>query len=401
MNAHVISILLLWAALLLPGVGYSADGRFCQKGVYVYFGNGVWNDFADADESKLVLKRRLEARVFGTNLEGVITYNVSHNPSMGMLADLLETFVQNTQTDESQFWRYLAALDPIPDEFRDLLIETANKVNASILNANPAVQEHVVKYNKVLGEGNKVVVVAHSQGNLFANIAGLGITPQYANGFGVVSVANPDNYVAGGGPYTTIDEDLIIWGVPGSMPANLDNFSTINLNDVSGHTFATSYMASGHPAETKILNDVVNMANGLNYPDTNLGSGAITATLTWNSMPDLDLHVFEPSGSHVYYGNPTGTSGFLDLDDVNGYGPEHYFVSCDKVETGIYRFGVNYYSGPYLEIGTLTLQAGEQSRSRQQAFTQALGSSGNSTPTILFELQVTGSQEKGFEYVVQ
>jgi len=401
MSARVISILLLWVALLMPTIVYSADGRFCQKGVYVYFGNGVWNDFEQADESRWLLEKRLEARILGTNLEGVITYGVSHNPSMGMLADLLETFVQNTQTDESQFWRYLAALDPIPDDFKDLLIETANKVNASILNANPAVQEHVVKYNKVLGEGNKVVVVAHSQGNLFANIAELGITSQYANGFGVVSVANPDNFVAGGGPYTTINEDLIIWGVPGSMPANLDNFSFINWNDLTGHTFATSYMASGHAAETKILNDVVNMANGLSYPDTNLGTGAITATLTWNSMPDLDLHVFEPSGSHVYYGNLTGTSGFLDLDDVDGYGPEHYFVSCDKVETGTYRFGVNYYSGPYLEIGTLTLQAGEQTRSRQQAFTQAVGSAGDSNPTILFELQVTGSKEKGFEYVVQ
>jgi hypothetical protein len=401
MSARVISILLLWVALLMPTIVYSADGRFCQKGVYVYFGNGVWNDFEQADESRWLLEKRLEARILGTELEGVITYGVSHNPSMGMLADLLETFVQNTQTDESQFWRYLAALDPIPEEFKDLLVETANKVNASILNANPAVQEHVLKYNKNLSEGNKVVVVAHSQGNLFANIAGLGITPQYANGFGVVSVANPDNFVAGGGPYTTIDEDLIIWGVSGSMPANLDNFSSINWNDLTGHTFATSYMASGHAAEAKILNDIVNIANGLSYPDTDLGTGAITATLTWNSMPDLDLHVFEPSGAHVYYRNLTGTSGYLDLDDVNGYGPEHYFVSCDKVETGTYRFGVNYYSGPYLEIGTLTLQAGEQTRSRQQAFSQALGSSGNSTPTILFELQVTGSKEKGFEYVVQ
>lgn len=401
MNSRMVSCLSLLFALLIPSIGYSADGSFCQKGVYVYFGNGVWNDFEQASASQYLLERRLETRVSGTDLEGVITYDVAHNPSMGLLADLLETFVQNTQTDESQFWRYLASLDPVPDEFRDLLIETANKVNASILNANPAVQEHVVKYNKVLSEGNKVVVVAHSQGNLFANIAELGITPQYANGFGIVSVANPDDFVAGGGPYTTIDEDLIIWGVPGSLPANLDNFSFINWSDLTGHTFATSYMASGRPAATKILNDTVDMANGLSYPDTDLGIGAITATLTWNSMPDLDLHVFEPSGSHVYYGSPIGTSGFLDRDDVNGYGPEHYFVSCDKVETGIYRFGVNYYSGPYLEIGTLTLQAGDQVLSRQQAFTQAMGYSGDSNPRIIFELQVTGSQEKGFEYVVQ
>lgn len=401
MNVRIVSSLLLLVVLLVPSIGYSVNGRFCQKGVYVYFGNGVWNDLEQASASAFLLENRLKPTVAGTDLDGTITYGVSHNPSMGLLADLLETFVQNTQTDESQFWRYLAALDQIPDEFRDLLIETSNKIDASILNANPAVQEHVEKYNKALSEGNKVVVVAHSQGNLFANIAYLGITPQDIGGFGIVSVANPDNFVAGGGPYTTIDEDLIIGGVPGSLPANLDNFSGINWGDLTGHTFANSYMASGHPAETKILSDTVDRINGLSYPETDLGTGAITAMLTWGSNPDLDLHVFEPNGTHVYYANLLGISGYLDLDDVTSYGPEHYFVSCDTIETGTYRFGVNYYYGSSVETGTLTLQTGDQIRSRQQTFTQSVGSSGDASPLIMFELQVTGSQEEGFEFVVQ
>jgi hypothetical protein len=332
-------------------------------------------------------------------LEGIITYRVSHNPSMGLLADLLETFVQNTQTDISQFWRYLAALDPIPGEFTDLLIETSNKIDASILNANPSVQDHVEKYNKALSEGNKVVVVAHSQGNLYANIAHLGITPQDNGGFGIVSVANPDSFVAGSGPYTTIEEDLIIASVPGASPANLDNFFGVNLGDLSGHTFANSYMASGHPAEAKILNDTVDKINGLSYPESDLGTGAITATLTWGSNPDLDLHVFEPNGEHVYYQNLTGISGNLDLDDVTSYGPEHYFVSCDKVETGgVYEFGVNYYRGSSPETGTLTLQAGDQILTREQTFPEALGSSGDDFPTIMFVLQVTGSKEEGYKF---
>ncbi len=33
---------------------------------------------------------------------------------------------------------------------------------------------------------------------------------EYIAGFGIVSVANPDSYIAGGGPYTTIEEDYII-----------------------------------------------------------------------------------------------------------------------------------------------------------------------------------------------
>jgi uncharacterized protein YfaP (DUF2135 family) len=123
--------------------------------------------------------------------------------------------------------------------------------------------------------------------------------------------------------------------------------------------------------------------------------------LTWGSNPDLDLHVFEPNGTHVYYANLLGISGYLDLDDTASYGPEHYFVSCDTLETGTYRFGVNYYYGTSTETGTLMLQTGDQIRSRQQTFTQSLGSSGDASPFIMFELQVTGSREEGFEFVAQ
>jgi hypothetical protein len=399
-NRWVSSIILI-GAFLVPSLVFSADGRFCQQGVYVLFGNGVWNDEEQADSSRRLLTRRLESRISGTDLEGIITYATSHNPSDGRLQDLMETFEQNLQTDWSQFWRYLSGLDPLPDFIQNKLIEIANTVNENILQGNPAVQNHVTRYNALLSEGNKVIVVAHSQGNLFANLAYLGIDSQYIDGFGVVSVGNPDNYVAGGGLYTTLDEDIIIGSVPGSLPANLDNFFGINLRDLTGHMFATSYMAINHQAETKILDDTINTINGLSFPHTTLGNGIITATLTWGSNPDLDLHVFEPNGTHVYYANMSGVSGYLDRDDVTSYGPEHYYVSCDTIEAGTYKFGVNYYYGYSAETGTLTLQTGDQIRSRQQTFTQVYGSSGNSSPYIMFEVQVTGSREEGFEFVVQ
>lgn len=397
----MLFFIVLVLLILNVSESYSADQRFCQKGIYVFFGNGVWNDKEAADSSRRLLTRRLEAVIAGTDLEGMITYGTSHNPSEGKLKDLLETFEQNDQTDDSQFWRFLAGLDPIPDFLQDKLKEIADSVDEAIVSANPAVQKHIVKYNKFLSEGNKVVVVAHSQGNLFANIAYLGINSQYIDGFGIVSVGNPDSYVAGGGSYTTLDEDIIIGNVSGSLPANLDNFFGINLNDLTGHEFAKSYMAANHDAETKILGDVVGTINSLNYPDSELGTGIITATLTWGSEPDLDLHVFEPNGVHVYYQNLSGTSGYLDRDDVESYGPEHYFVSCDTIKTGTYRFGVNYYYGDASETCTLTLQAGDQIRSRQHTFTQSVGSDGDDNPLIMFELQVTGSQEDGFEFVVQ
>ena len=97
----------------------------------------------------------------------------------------------------------------------------------------------------------------------------------------------------------------------------------------------------------------------------------------------------------------SGPSGYLDRDDVNSYGPEHYFVSCATIEPGIYRFGVNYYYGNSAETGTMTLQAGDQIRSRQQTFSYDEGSAGNSNPEIMFELQVSGTPEEGYEFTIQ
>ncbi|MDT8378696.1 MAG: hypothetical protein RQ739_07375 [Desulfotignum sp.] len=396
-----VSAILLTAMFLFPNFAYPSNERFCQPGVFVFFGNGIWNDKEDADLSRDLLAGRLESHISGSDLDGLITYATAHNPSDGILLDLLETFAQNNQTGWSRFWRFLAGLDPIPDFLQNKLKEIANTIDESILQMNPAVQDHVEKYNKILSEGNKVLVLAHSQGNLFANIAYLGIDSQYIDGFGIVSVGNPDSYVAGGSLYTTLEEDIIIESIPLSLSANVDNFFGINLNDLTGHLFARSYMAIGRQAETKILSDIESKINSLNFPDTSLGNGIITATLTWGSNPDLDLHVFEPDGSHVYYERRYGSSGYLDYDDVNGYGPEHYYVSCDTIEPGTYRFGVNYYRGRSAETGTLSIQAGDQIRSRQQIFTKWFSSSGNATPYIMFEVQVTGSEEEGYEFVIQ
>lgn len=62
-------------------------------------------------------------------------------------------------------------------------------------------------------------------------------------------------------------------------------------------------------------------------PTRSLGNGPITVTLTWDANPDVDLHIFEPQ-RHVYYASRIGYNGYLDLDDTNGYGPEHYYTNC-------------------------------------------------------------------------
>ena len=69
----------------------------------------------------------------------------------------------------------------------------------------------------------------------------------------------------------------------------------------------------------------------------------IEVVLWWNTpTSDLDLHAWNPSGEWCYYGNPIISDGFLDIDDVEGYGPETFAVQTANV--GIYEIQINCYS---------------------------------------------------------
>ena len=46
----------------------------------------------------------------------------------------------------------------------------------------------------------------------------------------------------------------------------------------------------------------------------NAGNGDITISMLWDSEDDLDLHVFTPDGSEIYYGNREAQNGYLDVD---------------------------------------------------------------------------------------
>lgn len=73
-----------------------------------------------------------------------------------------------------------------------------------------------------------------------------------------------------------------------------------------------------------------------------VGSGKLQITLTWDSEADVDLHLEEPDGNTIYFGNDTSVAGdgFLDVDDTDGFGPENIFYEAD-VPAGEYTVRVN------------------------------------------------------------
>ena len=90
-----------------------------------------------------------------------------------------------------------------------------------------------------------------------------------------------------------------------------------------------------------------------------LGTGDLQVTLTWNtgseaSNVDIDLHLREPGGAHVYYSTPTGPTATLDFDNTIALGPENIFVAPGHFAAGTYQVYVVYYSADAVPVPATT-----------------------------------------------
>ena len=79
--------------------------------------------------------------------------------------------------------------------------------------------------------------------------------------------------------------------------------------------------------------------------ETTLGSGNgdIKITLTWDNYADIDLHVIDPTGYHIYYSDMQSPSGgYLDYDNTVAYGPENIYFA--PALGGNYYVYLHYYA---------------------------------------------------------
>lgn len=103
-----------------------------------------------------------------------------------------------------------------------------------------------------------------------------------------------------------------------------------------------------------------------------VGTGKLQFSLSWDADVDLDLHVTEPGGNEIFYGNPgpSASGGMLDIDDLNGpfpsgrgegepEGVENIFWT-DTAPTGGYAVRVNYFSGAVPANFVVTVSADGQ-----------------------------------------
>jgi hypothetical protein len=84
--------------------------------------------------------------------------------------------------------------------------------------------------------------------------------------------------------------------------------------------------------------------------EVELGTGDVQVTLRWRTLADLDLHVIEPSGEEIYFGEATSdTSGQLDVDANHPCNQrtttpvENVFWPTGQSPTGTFRVRVHYH----------------------------------------------------------
>ena len=399
-KAIVKTILALTLVFLNKSDSYAS---YCNEMTHVFFGNGMFNEQGEAGNSMEVLKEKMVNAGSLSNEQWKFDISYNHDEK---LFSIFQVFRQRQGESASTFWRWIDGLSLAPDWFREKALELASRgeMNQAVRDAD--LRRHVQCYKTVLMEGSRVLVVGHSQGNLYANSAYTILANDSddlpMDAFGLVAVATPSSLVAGGGPHITRTDDLVIDAVrffySGTLRGNVTNDNTDS--DWKHHSFIDSYL-DGDRSGPMIISSVLSKANSLSWPTPMVGSGPISVTLTWGDQPDVDLHVFEPDGSHVYYAALQGTSGYLDYDDVTSFGPEHYYVvSCDTLAAGTYRVGVNYYRGSAPETASVQIQAGDIIKVYSISLSQAEGSAGNANPESVANVEVVGDPVNGYTFTV-
>lgn len=249
--------------IILISLTLFANSDSCK--LDVYFGNGVWNNEKAANISKIELKTFMQLHYpsrFRIADEGVTyDFKYAHNKTYGYINDLIETFWQlydSGQISKLYFSFVAGALNGV---------DNTNPANSAYIqrlqniinqySLNTAVMLNQYKDNS-FSKNHNVLLVAHSQGNLFGNKMYELFSSDEKKRFAMVSVATPADHVAKGGGYTTLDKDPVIMLIPDSLLTNASGY---------GHSFVESYL--NNPIYESVEAIALNLKNAVDLIDKN------------------------------------------------------------------------------------------------------------------------------------
>lgn len=229
----------------------------------IYFGNGVWNtqfssdnciDDPAADCSQRKLNELIRREIINNDPIFQAKYGevkLAYNWGQGHMLDVLETYYQLREAGQLEGIGYFTAIAILTANSPEITLGAAatqtliERLTAGWEqgNVNEMWQNY---YNESFKRSHRVLLVSHSQGNLFANRIHETIAPtEYKNYFANLQVASPASEVkAAKGDYVTLVGDFIINPIPGSMSGNA--------NGSPGHAFVSAYLGQ-HDPYTKIV----------------------------------------------------------------------------------------------------------------------------------------------------
>jgi len=198
----------------------------------IYFGNGVWNDSDQAKSGRDRLNGAIKRNIIKNNpflQEKYGAVKLQYNWSQGKMTDVLETFYQLKnagQLNNVSFYTTLTLL--IGGGWSNTMSTSAAasliaRIPFVAISEELNVEKMIHKYyDESFGHSHRVLLVSHSQGNMFANRVYDALIPNgYKDYFANVQVGSPAKSVHSNiGMYVTNIGDLIINPLPGSMSGN-------------------------------------------------------------------------------------------------------------------------------------------------------------------------------------
>lgn len=414
MLKNILAILLVSCYFLcnIPSALAADNACSASSSYLVVHINGINTSHENAVKNAIMLANSLNGKHNGEGIAVILAENKTNS----FWADIEDVFKQKINeypnVASSLIFKALVGgvLNPaLSQPLKDFITNYhVNKIkNSGFVNySDNDLQDIVGAIRAKIIEGQKVLLVPHSQGNLYANAAynvlttGDNAIPTSA--IKIMGIASPAAYVAGGGDYVTSENDLVISGLRelglNVLAANLVISRTTD--NILGHSMTEIYLNSSYEGRAKILQKIYASMDSLYLPGIAAGQGPISVALTWGSQPDVDLHVFEPDGAHVSYLDKQGGVGYLDVDDTASFGPEHYYTDCVNLQTGTYTVGVNYFYGNAPEIASVTISTPVSIVTRTLDLAYSNGSSGNSSPAQVGKIKITRTSSGRYSYEI-
>ena len=320
------------------------DDPYTNDRARIYYANGMNNTAEDWTHSREKID---EMMGHISQLDPGFSVNNDENG----LVELLEVYKQK-RNEPSQFWRWLSRVNE-PDSWFNLEYAkvTAQIANEELIN-DADLLRIVDEYLDDLRSGVKVVIVAHSQGNLYANSAIRYIRsryPQYKNSIGLVSVGTPANRVEGSGPHTTNRLDTVIEGVRlasnyGLIPAPLlATGYTFSLIDISGHRFVDTYIRKWSERIRIHINQTISR---LEVPpkdfecerpeDVPIIVQTASASNIQGSSATLHGNIIDGKQADAWFIHSEGTSVSNCIVSASRYDGKGYFDRGDGMEKTLY-----------------------------------------------------------------